>query len=238
MIRLYSEQEFREGEKLGLPKDELKYFESIRRSRGPVVLFNRQGQVASGHIEAGKFHVEKIEQSDVPVYPLRMALGLPDQKTLKRLIPQISELGVGELILFSAERSQSGDKRLSKASVEKLNVRAVESARQCGRGSLLDVKASTLKELLERQQTESWSSLCFDEAGEDLGFERSKAVDLVLVGPEGGWSEKERSMIKDHHVPCHKLQTPIMRVETAAVMAASIGILTHLATPKLSGSSS
>ena len=46
-------------------------------------------------------------------------------------------------------------------------------------------------------------------------------VNLLVVGPEGGWSSRERDAFIQGSVPRMHLPTPILRVATAAVAATS-----------------
>jgi len=45
---------------------------------------------------------------------------------------------------------------------------------------------------------------------------------LVLIGPEGGWTEAERSAAADAGCRCWSFNTNVLRVETAALAAAAI----------------
>ncbi len=45
---------------------------------------------------------------------------------------------------------------------------------------------------------------------------------LVIVGPEGGWDESDRQLLREQRVPAVNLGTRILRAETAPVTILSI----------------
>ena len=45
---------------------------------------------------------------------------------------------------------------------------------------------------------------------------------VLLVGPEGGWEEKELHLVRDHGYVFVTLGTGILRAETAALAALSV----------------
>jgi RsmE family RNA methyltransferase len=131
MIRIYLDEVFELGQEITIPQDEWHYLVSVRRNQGPVEAFNRRGQVASGSCKNKKFKIEVVSQSNIPLYPVVIALAVPDREALSSSIRAASELGIEKLVLFSGDRSQSA-KNLEK-SFEKLKKLAVESMRQCAR---------------------------------------------------------------------------------------------------------
>ena len=54
---------------------------------------------------------------------------------------------------------------------------------------------------------------------------KKKSADIVLIGPEGGFSQKEREIIVAKGIKSHAFDTPIMRAETALISALSYNYL-------------
>ncbi|MBN8554828.1 MAG: 16S rRNA (uracil(1498)-N(3))-methyltransferase [Deltaproteobacteria bacterium] len=225
MIRLYFDQTFEVGARLRLPKEELHYFRGVRRGQAEATLFNRQNQIAFGRVDEDFFVIDRVEEATSPRYPLTLALGMPEASILPLVMRSISELGVKELILFEAERSQNAKARMKNlARLEKI---AIESARQCGRGAPLEISTSTWTDLLKKF-ADFERKIFFDEAMADKSAltsttKNSKNI-LLMVGPEGGWTEKERMAVRKNDFEWVHFETPILRVETAVVVAAFFGI--------------
>lgn len=219
MIRLYIDQAFQEGKELLIPKDEVHYLKNVRRERGEVEVFNRQGQVARGKIEGDRFIVDQILDSiEFPIWPVRLAVALPDYSVWKDIVSQTSEIGVDELIFFPARRSQAALKR--REQIKKLDRTAIESARQCGRSRPIRISWMSWEEVIN--QTQEDLRLFLDEKPSPLPPEPELPVAsaFLMIGCEGGWSEEERqSLLSRKFQPIH-FRTPIMRVVTACSVAA------------------
>lgn len=227
MIRLYVDQEFRVNDKIPLPQAEWRYFEKVRRGQGPVELFNRQGQVASGKIHSKSFLIAAVECRELPASGISLAVGLPEKQKLKSIITSLSEIGVEKLYFFGAQRSQSAKKRLRDLNLEVLNQVAIESARQCARGKVLEIEIKELAVLLGLPNHSKW---VLDESDSQPGLAELRAwprkdhKSVFFVGPEGGWTEAERQQFLQAGVRAFHLPTPILRVETACCAAAILAV--------------
>lgn len=224
MIRLYVDKVFKSGLQLELPAEELRYFKSVRRGQGDVRLFNRQGEEALGAVDGKVFKIDRVLKVDIPLYPLSVGVGMPETSVIPSIVRSLSELGVEELFFFEAERSQNFKKRaaVSSSVIGRWAKLAVEGARQCGRPKPLEISLRSWKEkdFLKRFDR----ILFFDEAKSSLPSASSITVTknqrlLALVGCEGGWTESERDVARQHGFFGVHFETPILRVETAVVCA-------------------
>lgn len=216
MVRLYYDGPFRVGERIQLEKSEIQYFKKIHRARGEVVIFNRQGQEARGSWNEGAFIISSITQTKSPKYLISVAVGLPENAVIADLVRALSELGVERLVFFGAERSQAA--RIRKVNLERCERLAIEAARQCGRGLPLEVDfISDLEDLLKKFK--DTRLILMDEAGEKGSSKRGELKEplVLLLGPEGGWTQKERDLMAQQKAQVLHLDTPILRVTTAAI---------------------
>ena len=217
MIRLYADEKFEVGGVVALPPEEIRYLRTVRRGSHEAQLFNRAGQVARVTIEDNLARIERVDQNPWPVHPLQVAVGLPEPSVVKQLIASLSELGVTELSFFKADRSQSSLSRLP--SEDKQDRLAVEAARQCERPVPLNITTVAFESLLDASS--SSTTLVLDEQPDADSLPVGLEVSLLVVGPEGGWSPRERDAFVQASVPRMHLPTPILRVATAAVAATS-----------------
>ncbi len=51
---------------------------------------------------------------------------------------------------------------------------------------------------------------------------RDDVSSMVIVGPEGGWDESDRQLLREQGVPAVNLRARILRAETAPVTILSI----------------
>ena len=200
-----------------LPPEEIRYLRTVRRGSQKAKLFNRAGQVAEVTIEGNLARIEQVAQSPWPLHPLWVAVGLPEPLVVKQLIAGLSELGVTGLSFFKADRSQAGLSRLP--SEDKQDRLAIEAARQCERPVPLKITTVEFESLLGGSSVAT--TVVLDEQPDAGSSPVGSEVNLLVVGPEGGWSPRERDAFIQASVPRMHMPTPILRVGTAAVAATS-----------------
>jgi 16S rRNA (uracil1498-N3)-methyltransferase len=217
VIRLYSDQSFELGAVVPLSPEEIRYLRTVRRGSNRAQLFNRAGQVAEVTIEGNLARIERVDQNPWPVHPLRVAVGLPEPSVVKQLIASLSELGVSELAFFKADRSQASLSRLP--SEDKQDRLVIEAARQCERPVPLRITTVAFESLLDASSVAS--TVVLDEEPDAGSLSVGQQANVLVVGPEGGWSPRERDAFIHASVPRMHMPTPILRVATAAVAATS-----------------
>jgi len=150
-----------------------------------------------------------------------MASIKPDR--LHTAITMLNEIGVSELVIFPADRSNTPLKSLNP---EKLNEIARQSCKQCARSRPLCVRLTSSAPVVALK---NFSQIFL--ADENLSPQTpnpnftnhiSKPV-AIIIGPEGGFTPSERTKL--HKVPNITpitLGPRILRAETAAVVAATM----------------
>jgi 16S rRNA (uracil1498-N3)-methyltransferase len=132
------------------------------------------------------------------------------------LVEKATELGTARLIPTVTQRTVAERVRL-----ERLEAIAIEAAEQCGRTVLPGIaEPMPLKALLGVERLLYFA----DEAGGEPAADAFKpGPALILTGPEGGFTEEERAMIRaaPHATPI-SLGPRILRAETAAVAALAV----------------
>jgi 16S rRNA (uracil1498-N3)-methyltransferase len=142
------------------------------------------------------------------------------------IVQKLTELGVDRIVPFVAARSVvRWDDARSARQAERLERVAREAAMQSRRCFLPEVGAPTTFEAVA------------GEPGVALAERDGRPPDLatrvVLVGPEGGWSEDERRSVSDHV----GFGAQVLRSETAALaVAAVLGALrAGIVAPRVAG---
>ena len=132
------------------------------------------------------------------------------------LVEKATELGVGRLLPVMTQRTVAERVRL-----ERLQAIAIEAAEQCGRTRLPEIdEPATLKQFLDRRDP-SRTLYFADECGGQGAAKAFKPGPVtILTGPEGGFTEEERAMVRaaPGAVPI-SLGPRILRAETAALAA-------------------
>lgn len=172
---------------------------------------------------------KKLGHSESPLR-LTLALAFSRADRMELALRQATEMGVHRFVAFPAERSEY---RLAGPQMAKRKERwrriAREALCQCGRMNLPDIQicsdlaefvsgpcATVMAEgielkLLAREDGERWSLPALYES------HRSSREMLVVVGPEGGWSQREgERFLEVGFYPVH-LGPRTLRLETATV---------------------
>ncbi|MEE2758190.1 MAG: RsmE family RNA methyltransferase [Myxococcota bacterium] len=155
--------------------------------------------------------------------PITICYGLPKGDKLDRVTRQLTELGIGHLLLMECDRSVAkihGPRAEKKR--ERLRRIADEAARQSGRCDTLQISGP----MSVRKAIESLNKtpcVVFDPTGvmgfKDLTWEGPVAA---FVGPEGGFSQGELAILRDADAAIVSLGGLVLRTETAAPVAATL----------------
>lgn len=209
--------------RLSLEGPEAHHAATVKRLRPgeTVELFDGLGLVAPALVVAvtpGKRASIELDlggpERVAPVAP-RVEVWSPPPKgdRLETMIDQLAQVGVA---LWRPLRTDRAERDAFRA--DRLERVAIESAKQCGRAHPIAIG--------------EWATpadappgaLFADASGEPIAPAAADAV--LLIGPEGGWSDAERTA-----APCTVRFTPhTMRLETAAVAGAAC-LLAHARTP-------
>jgi 16S rRNA (uracil1498-N3)-methyltransferase len=154
-----------------------------------------------------------------------LAVALLKGKTFDRMVRMVTEVGVSSILPFTCERSvpRPDTERLHRR-IQRWRTIAAEAVRQSGRSWVPTVETCTaLEEIIQTSSAPvravlheaSWSHT-LPEFLETKG----ETERILLVGPEGGFSEREVELATRHGFEVVGLGLPILRAETAAVAAA------------------
>lgn len=155
---------------------------------------------------------------------LIIAAAAPKGDRLKWMVEKLTELGVHEYVPLVTARSVV-DPRQTR--LNKLQATIVTAAKQCRRDWLMNIAEPTsLTDVLNRRAASQTlhlahppQQLAASLAADSGAGEQSKS-DLVLIGPEGGFTADEVQAAIDAGANCLSWPGHILRIETAAVMAA------------------
>ncbi len=131
------------------------------------------------------------------------------------VVQKATEAGASEIVPVITDRTIKLG--FNKARTEKI---AKEASEQSHRGTVPVIREPVpFEKALDEVKPEA--TFFLDFAPEQLSPNDVAAADSValLVGPEGGWSEAERERAKQAGLTVRSLGAPVLRGETAAVIA-------------------
>jgi len=170
--------------------------------------------------------IEKLEDPPPSVH-ISLVAALFKFDRFEWLVEKATELGVSAIQPFEAARTDHGLAQASAKRLQRWEKIALEASQQSRRAHLPVIQPTMRwQEALEVQGN---VRLLLDESNKApavlqlLPYERSATDRVVLlVGPEGGWTEGEREQaIEAGWVSC-SLGPSVLRAETAAVAALAV----------------
>ena len=160
---------------------------------------------------------------------ITMAVALPKGDRQKFLIEKLVELGVTNLIPLATTRSVA---EVKPKVVDRIEKHVIEASKQCGRNFLMNVSSQVSVSQLCKPDAQSKAAITqdarkllahpYDSAPlASLSLDPSQPV-AIAIGPEGGFTDSEVTSLTEAGWEPTRFGPTILRVETAAIAAASI----------------
>lgn len=227
------------GEVLTLGDDESRHVRALRLDQGArIQLTDGAGSLWNGRLaEGGRSATCVLESalSPAPALPVELAFGVGNKAHVMWLVEKATEMGVGRLVPLESERTRSvSDAGRSPAFWSKAERRAISALKQSGGAWLPEMEPPrSLVDYAERAagsagRGASGTTLRVRLDGAGKGLRR--VIDPwagtgrlgLLVGPEGGWSEGEVSLLDDAGFRPASLGPLVLRFETAAIAGLAV----------------
>ncbi|MEO8115230.1 MAG: 16S rRNA (uracil(1498)-N(3))-methyltransferase [Phenylobacterium sp.] len=230
MIRLHVPHDLTPGVEFGLDEGQSRYLAAVMRLGvgDELRVFNgRDGEWRAGVAAVGKritvLRAHGLERAQVAGPDLDLVTALVKRGRLETIVEKAAELGARRVRLVLTERTNADHAR-----IERLQAIATEAAEQTGRLDVPEIAPPVkLARLLADWEPERRLLFC-DEAGDAPPVLEALQDHLagpwaVLIGPEGGFSPKEREMLRalPYAIPA-SLGPRILRADTAAISALTL----------------
>ncbi len=211
------------GSRLVVSGEEAHHAARVKRfTEGDVIeLLDGTGLIASARIaeirkkrewELG-LSIERVDRVERAVPRVEIYSAVPKGDRLSAMIESLSQVGAARWSPLRCERSVADTIRR-----DRLDRIARESMKQCGRAWILE-----FGEEVDLAGVLALGDVVIADAS-GAPPSRVESVVRVVVGPEGGWSDRERGLFSGR--PHARFGPHVMRIETAAVAAA--GVLMNL----------
>ena len=181
---------------------------------------------------------DKQKFAKEPELQITLFQGIPKAGKMELIVQKSVELGAYSVVPVFMERTVVTDKGNFSKKIERWQKVAGEAAKQCKRGIVPEVGSAvdfkkmcerlsgfdlvlfpyeneenrTIKDCLRKITAAAGDS----NGGEAAPFPRTVAI---IIGPEGGFSDKEADLLKEMGVNCVSLGKTILRTETAGLAA-------------------
>jgi 16S rRNA (uracil1498-N3)-methyltransferase len=213
------------GQRIFLVEDEAHHLK-VRRSKDgeEVEVLDGAGLRAGGVLrQSGKgwsVELESVARESRPP-ELTLAVAAGDRERFSWMVEKGVELGVTRILPFESARSSGVATRIRPAHLARLRRHAREALKQCGMTWAPDLEEPvSMDGLLSCAVTgTAWLA---DASGAAPAAELDDTPVTVVIGPEGGLTDGERSRIVAAGYLPRILGKGTLRFETAAVAAAAV----------------
>jgi len=224
--RYFIDADFKVGNRLELAGHEQHHLANVMRNHvgDRVELVNGRGGFANASVmmvgrREAVLEVKDVIQHPPPKSTVILAQAIPRANRLDFILEKGTELGMSELWLFPAERSERG--KFSETQLERMQHVTIAAMKQCGR--------FYLPRIVIRDHFSKWEKfegvVCFGDLEcrkGDIAALKNKVRILFVVGPESGFSESEVVFLRTTGAKGLKLNDNVLRAETAALSGLSI----------------
>jgi 16S rRNA (uracil1498-N3)-methyltransferase len=233
--RLYVDAPLNTGKTVALDRDQSHYLINVLRmtAGSEVLLFNgRDGEwcaiIGDDNKKAALLNVRDLTRPQDGASQLQLVFAPIKKARIDFIAEKAAELGVGILQPVMTDYTQ-----VSRVNTSRLRANAVEAAEQTGRTTLMEIREPIpLTKLLEQWPENRHIIFCDEDCAGDPRHamaEKIKSISglgedaAIFIGPEGGFSPRERDMISEHQaaIPV-AFGRNILRADTAMLAALAI----------------
>ncbi len=166
------------------------------------------------HIDARKLMLKLLSFDEKEVdatRKLHIAWCSIDTKSIEKVLPSLSEIGVDKISFISCDRSQNN----FKLDFDRFHRILESSMQQSGRSSFIEFdRYKNIGSFLDKFPDTKVFDFC------EKTLDNTRDIKRVLIGCEGGFSHEERELLKTKEV--FRLDTPmVLRSQSAVVAVAS-----------------
>ena len=231
VIRAFVDLPLVAGTRVALPEHAAAHLTRVLRLRegDPCVLFNGDGHDHAARIVSIGKRETLAEVDDARAVdnesPLRITLlqGIARGEKMDLILQKATELGIARIVPVEAERTEV---RLDAARLEKrlAHWRSVvaSACEQCGRARLPEVTIPIAITNAGTHAADAALRLTLDPGGAhamaSLAIDAGASI-AIAIGPEGGWSPRDREALRVAGFEGLKLGPRILRTETAGLAA-------------------
>ena len=217
------------GDKIFVSGEEFSHMKVLRQKVGyKVVVCTGDGKDYEGTIIELKTDCAVVKVDDVkdnendPTVEVTLFQALPKGDKTSLIVQKCTELGAVRIVPFLSEFTEE-----EKFNRERMQRVAKEACKQCGRSLVCEVgELCGFSDMLDGLKDYDLVIMPYENApsgriGDVKGLRTAKKI-AVIIGSEGGFSEREVSLAKERGAVIVSLGKRILRCETAGLVAIAL----------------
>lgn len=175
--------------------------------------------------------LDRQKFTNEPFTKVTLFQGIPKQGKMELIIQKTVELGIYEIIPVFTDRTVVTDNGKFSKKIERWQKVSDEAVKQCKRGIIPNIGEDiTFKQMLTLLS--GFDLVLFPYENEDNRTIKNALRELdnkpetvaIIIGPEGGFSDKEAEILREMDTQCVTLGKTTLRTETAGMAALAMAM--------------
>lgn len=158
------------------------------------------------------FNTKSILNKKIIPKNLRACISIPKRDSFELIVQKLTEIGVKEIIPIVSDRTIKQSLKLDR--LQKISDEALEQS-----GGSWRVKISEPLSLKDSLSSIGASAVVYFDISGEKNINITETDLTFYIGPEGGWSDNDLEIFRNHNIPSYKLAETVLRSETASIIA-------------------
>lgn len=156
--------------------------------------------------------IEERKES-VSRHKISLVFCIPKKDKFELILEKCTEIGITDFYPVISDRTIKTNINIERA--HKIIQEASEQAQRLDTPTLHTI--SKLDDILDELKP-----IVFDVEGEQYSDKSDAGLSSVLIGPEGGFSQRELELFKEKNLTTYKLGNTVLKTETAAIVVSGL----------------
>jgi len=216
--RFFIDADLASGSTFALSRDEQHHAHVVRvRDGEEVEVFNGRGASFVAKYSTEGLQIIRAAPDREAKVSLHLAMAIINLDKFDIVLQKATELGVRSIIPLVTERVEIRAERY-RGKAERWRKIVFEAVKQSGRSVIPTIEEpQDFEKVIKREGLK----ILFDADGEPATWQPGNPATL-FVGPEGGWTERELQLAREHGCAFERLGIRRLRAETAAIVATAL----------------
>lgn len=209
------------GATVPLPDEEARHARVLRVREGEEVeVFDANGRNFAGRFGDGRIAVENETANREPRTAISLAMSIINLDKFELVLQKATELGVASFVPLVTDRMEVRIERV-RGKEERWRKIVLEAVKQSGRSKIPPIEPPVK---FDEAIAQPGHKIVFDADAEPQTTDNRQPTTL-FIGPEGGFSERELALARNHGASFERLGPRRLRAETAAIAATVIHLI-------------
>ena len=217
--RFYSDADLAADLHVTLSSEEQHHARVLRvRDGEEVEVFNGRGDAYTGVYTADGIRLTAAAPNREASIAITLAMAIINLEKFELVLQKTTELGIASIVPLITERCEIRPERY-RGKHERWQKIIFEATKQSARSRIATLEQpAAFADVVARPG----SKVIFDMDGEGAG---NRAHSVLFIGPEGGFSERELALAREHGCAFEQLGSRRLRAETAGIVATALALL-------------